>query len=96
MPIRVVAKHIIKEDRLDDFIRLGKKLVESTNKEDRGCISYQVYQDIDNPCVVAMLEEWENQEAIDNHLSAKHFQDILPELEECLAGPSDFNNFKLL
>jgi len=96
MSIRVVAKHIIKEDRLDDFIRLGKKLVESTNKEDWGCISYQLYQDMSNPHVVAMLEEWESQEAIDNHLKAKHFHDILPELAECLAGPSDFNNFKLL
>jgi quinol monooxygenase YgiN len=96
MSIKVVARHRIKEDRLDDFIRLGKGLVESTNKEDWGCISYQIYQDIDNPCVVAMLEEWESQQAIDNHLKAKHFNDILPALEECLDGDSDINNFKLI
>lgn len=96
MSIKVVAKHIIKEDRLDDFIRIGKQLVESTNKEDWGCISYQMYQDVDNPLVVAMLEEWESLEAIDNHLDAKHFHDLLPALRECLDGPSDMNNFKLL
>jgi len=96
MSIRVVAKHFVKPEKLDDFIRLTKQLAESTNKEDWGCINYAVYQDINDPNVVAMLEEWESQEAIDNHLKAQHFLDLLPAMRECLGDPSHFNNFKAL
>jgi len=96
MSIRVVAKHFIKPEKLDEFTKLCKKLVESTNKEDWGCIHYQVYQDVKEPTTVAMLEEWESMEAIENHLKAQHFLDILPALRECLGGTSDITSYKLL
>jgi len=96
MSIKVVAKHSIKPEKLDEFIKLGKQLAESTNKEDKGCIHYQLYQDINNPTTVSMLEEWESMEAIEAHLKAQHFLDILPALRECLIPPSDITNYKLL
>ncbi|MCL2366426.1 MAG: antibiotic biosynthesis monooxygenase [Oscillospiraceae bacterium] len=94
MSIRVVAKHNIKPEKRDEFIALMKQLVENTKKEDRGVINYGLYQDVKDPNVIAMLEEWESEEAIDEHLKKQHFLDLLPALRECMAGTSSFNNFK--
>jgi len=96
MSIRVVAKHNVKPEKLEEGIKLCKQLVEATNKNDWGCIHYQLYQDTENPTVIAMLEEWESAEAITDHLNAAHFHEILPAIRECMAGPPELNSFNLL
>ena len=92
--IRVVAKNMVKADKVSEFISLGKKLVEETNKNDKGCLSYGLYQDMDNPQVLTMIEEWENTEALNNHMAAKHFQDIIPLLGELSENPGEINTYK--
>ncbi|NLO46951.1 MAG: antibiotic biosynthesis monooxygenase [Clostridiales bacterium] len=92
--IKVVAKNIIKADKVSEFISLGKKLVEETNKNDKGCLSYELYQDTDNPQILTMIEEWESTEALNNHMAAKHFQDIIPQLGELSENPGEINTYK--
>jgi quinol monooxygenase YgiN len=92
--IRVVAKNIVKADKVSEFISLGKKLVEETNKNDKGCIGYGLFQDTDNPQVLTMMEEWESMEALNNHMAAKHFQDIIPQLGELSEKPGEINIYK--
>jgi quinol monooxygenase YgiN len=77
--IKVVAKNIVKADQVAEFIALGKKLVEETNRNDKGCISYELYQDMDHPEILTMIEEWESQQALEQHMAAKHFQEIIPQ-----------------
>ncbi|MCL2391591.1 MAG: antibiotic biosynthesis monooxygenase [Oscillospiraceae bacterium] len=94
MSIRVVARHNIKPEKLDEFISLMKQLVENTKREDSGVINYGLFQDITDPNCIAMLEEWESEEAIAEHLKKQHFLDLLPAMRACMAGQSTFNNFK--
>ena len=42
-----------------------------TRKED-GCIQYAFYQDIENPCVFRIFEEWESDDALKVHFGAPH------------------------
>lgn len=91
--IKVVAKHIVKADKVEEFINLARKLVEDTNKKDEGCIHYDLYQDLVNPQVLTMLEEWESQEALDKHSAAEHFKEIVPKLG-AFAESSDVNLYK--
>jgi quinol monooxygenase YgiN len=78
--LKVVARNYIKEGKTEEFIAIARSLVEDTNKNDAGCISYTLCQELGNPQVLAMIEEWESQEALDNHMKAKHFLDNIPKL----------------
>ncbi len=80
MMIKVVAKNIVKKDKMEEFLDLAEKLVEATNLLDEGCIHYDLYQDINNPQHLTFLEEWESMEALENHMAAAHFKEIVPKL----------------
>ena len=94
MSIKVVVRHDIKPEKLDEFIDLMRQLVVNTKKEDWGVVHYELLQDTQNPNCIAMLEEWESQKAIEEHLNKSHFLDALPAMRACMASPPSFNNFK--
>ena len=94
--IKVVAKQWIKEDKLEEYLALAKKLVEETNKTDTGCISYALHQDISDPLIITMLEEWEDQASIDKHLNSKHFLETAPKLDELCSKQVELNMYKKL
>lgn len=90
--IQFIAKHFIKAEHLAEFIDVMKVLVEETNKNDFGCIRYELYQDQSDPTVLVNLEQWESQEAIDAHLKAKHFLDAVSKIKHVYAKGSEFNS----
>ncbi|HHT17777.1 MAG TPA: antibiotic biosynthesis monooxygenase [Papillibacter sp.] len=94
--IYVVAKNYVKEGCLDEFLAVARVLVEETNKNDAGCVSYGMYQDTQNPLVVTVLEQWESQEALDNHMKAKHFLDAIPKLHQLCDRPGDVSLYTKL
>ena len=59
---KVVAKQIVKENQIDNFISIAKELVAATLQEE-GCISYALCQGTDDDKVLTFIEEWQNQEA---------------------------------
>ena len=81
--LKLVAKFIIKEDKIDEFKKYTEELVTETRKE-KGCISYQLFQDINDSKILTFIEEWENQKSIDNHNNSKHITELLPKLMETL------------
>ena len=94
--IKVVAKQWVKEDKLEEYLTLAKTLVEQTNKNDAGCISYALHQDLSDPLIITMLEEWEDQASIDKHLNAKHFLDVAPTLDGLCSKTVELNMYKKL
>ena len=87
--IKVVAKNIVKADKVEAYINLAKTLVEETNQKDKGCISYDLYQDLSNPQILTFIEEWNDMEALQNHMAAPHFKEIVPKLGAFSDGPED-------
>jgi len=49
--LKLVAKFIIKEDKIDEFKKYTEELVTETRKE-KGCISYQLFQDVNDNKIV--------------------------------------------
>jgi len=47
-------------------------MVEPTLQE-RGCLSYQVFQDVDDENVFSMIKEWETREDLDRHMRSDRF-----------------------
>jgi len=94
--IKVVAIQNVKEDCLEQFLKLAREIVEKTNELDEGCISYSLCQDIDDPLHCAMIEEWESKEKLDLHMQAAHFTEIVPQLRECCTPTGGINLYNKL
>ncbi|NLL40166.1 MAG: antibiotic biosynthesis monooxygenase [Clostridiales bacterium] len=94
--VKVVAKNFVKADSIDAFLTIAKKLVEQTNEKDAGCIRYELFQDTENPQILTVIEEWESGEALQNHMSAKHFTELIPQLAALSEKPGEINIYNKL
>ena len=90
---RVVAKNNVKPDKIQKFIGMCKKLVEETVKED-GCIEYGLYQELNNPRILTMLEEWLDERSLEEHVNSNHFREIIPLLSEYLEKEMEISIYK--
>ena len=79
--IKIVAKGILKPGAKEEYLKFAKELVTETRKE-KGCISYSIYEDINDASILTMLEEWVDEEAIKQHNNSEHVLKIVPELRK--------------
>jgi quinol monooxygenase YgiN len=74
--IQIIANNYIKAEKVEEFLKLAIGLVEDTRAKDAGCIRYELVQDLKNPQIITMLEEWESQESLKNHMNSPHFKEV--------------------
>ena len=86
--IRVTASCYVKPECIEEFLLFTKELVEKTNKLDKGCIRYELCKNESDPLHFVMFEQWEDQDALDNHLNARHFIDLIPRVDGSLSKPT--------
>ncbi|WP_368490908.1 putative quinol monooxygenase [Clostridium sp. BJN0013] len=79
--IKIVAKNILKKDQREKFIKLAEELIEKSRQE-AGCISYGLFEDINDNSILTFIEEWEDSKAIEKHNNTEHFKRIIPLLAE--------------
>ena len=91
--LKVVAKNYADLNQLDKILPLCRELVEITRQE-KGCISYGVYQDAEHPELLTMIEEWKSREDLDAHLHSKHFTRIVPQLGKLMTQATDMNVYE--
>ena len=77
--VKVIAKFFVKEDKVEEFLKLASILVEESRKE-AGCVSYNLLQDVSNPQTLIMVEEWESAGILKTHMASAHFTSIIPEM----------------
>ena len=92
--IKIVVKQYIKQDQIDNFIELVRELVKKTRELDAGCIEYGLFQDLKNPQILTFIEEWESMEALDQHMAADHFKELVPKLGAFADGPKELHIYK--
>ncbi|MGJ7922186.1 putative quinol monooxygenase [Neobacillus sp. LXY-4] len=80
--IKIIAKSKLKSDvNIEAYLKLANELVIESRKE-KGCIAYSLYEDINDPTTFTMIEEWEDENAIEEHNNSEHFLKIVPELRK--------------
>ena len=77
--VKVIAKFFVKEDKVEEFLKLASVLVEESRKE-AGCVRYNLLQDVSNPQTLIMVEEWESAKILKTHMASAHFTSIIPEM----------------
>lgn len=93
--IKVVAKKIVNEGKVEKVIKLYEELVRETRKEE-GCIKYELYQDEKDSNILAVIEEWKDRECLNRHMSSEHFVRIVPMIRELTSEKSDMNIYNKL
>ncbi|MDF2879908.1 MAG: antibiotic biosynthesis monooxygenase [Clostridiaceae bacterium] len=91
--IKVVAKHFVKENKIDEILKLYKILVEKS-RNDEGCISYELFQDVNDQSILTIIEQWENRKALDNHLSDSDFKLLILKTSDMLEKETEINLYK--
>jgi quinol monooxygenase YgiN len=62
-------------------------MIEPTGRE-KGCLSYDVFCDLEDDHVFSLIEEWETREDLDRHIRSERFG-VLLGTKSLLAKPSD-------
>lgn len=88
--IKVVARKLVNEGKIDQVISLYEQLVQASRKE-AGCIKYELYQDEKDAKVLAVIEEWENKEALNKHMQSEHFTTLVPMIGSLTDKKQDLN-----
>jgi quinol monooxygenase YgiN len=92
--IKIIAKQSVKPDQIDGYIELMGELVAKTRQLDTGCVEYGLFQDIKDPKILTIIEEWESQDALDKHMATAHFKEIIPKLNAFYEKPGDVNYYR--
>jgi autoinducer 2-degrading protein len=82
----VIARWLVPVESLNSTLSLLKELQKGSRTEP-GNITYDFYQDPQNPEKILIYEEYKNAEAIEAHRMTSHFQEIaikqiVPKLKE--------------
>lgn len=77
--IRIVARFKLKPGVREEYLPMAKELVRLTLQEE-GCIAYALFEDLHDPDVVAVLEEWRDEAAVVSHNKSPHVLSIVPKL----------------
>lgn len=85
--VKVTANNYVKAECVEEYLAISKELVEKTNANDAGCIKYELCRNVNDPLHFIMLEEWENQEALDAHMKSPHFTSLIPKMDGLTSGP---------
>jgi quinol monooxygenase YgiN len=71
--LKVVAKMVLKPGVLET-VKKDIEALQTATRNEVGCISYDFLQDVNNQDVCFLIEEWESQEALNNHMNTEHFK----------------------
>ena len=93
--LRVIARVKARAYKVDELRSVLGSLAELTRKES-GCISYSLLQNDEDPTDFALVEEWENKQALESHIAAKHFRDAQAKLAGLVAAKADIRLYHLV
>lgn len=74
--ILVTLKMIVQPERRSDLLETMRGMLEPARVE-RGCLSYRLYEDVENRNAFVLLEEWATQEDLENHIRTDNQRRLL-------------------
>lgn len=92
--VRVVARMVARPENLTALSSVLLDLLGPTRQEN-GCVSYQLLRNNANACEFVLVEEWENNAALDAHLQTPHLQDALAKVRPLLAKLVDARRYSV-
>jgi quinol monooxygenase YgiN len=86
--IVVVGRVQTDADRRAALIGVGQA-VASASREEAGCISYRLYEDIERTNEFVFVEEWESRDALQQHFATEHVGEFMRAIPATIVAPPD-------
>lgn len=86
--IVITGRMKIPEANRAAFFEIGKRQV-LLSREEPGCISYALYEDLLDPGFFFFHEEWEDRAAVDFHFAQDYCLDFVKKLQSLTEGKAD-------
>jgi quinol monooxygenase YgiN len=86
--IVVVGRVRSQPDKRAELIRLGQA-VAASSRTDPGCLSYRLYEDTESENEFVFIEEWDSEEALQQHFATSHIAEFMRAFPATLAAPPD-------
>jgi quinol monooxygenase YgiN len=71
---------LVRSERRNDLLETMRGMLEPARVE-RGCLSYRLYEDVENRDAFVLMEEWATQEDLERHISKDNQQRLLTLLD---------------
>lgn len=91
--VTVVAQSQYQEEKIHQVLEVYRALVAQTRKE-RGCRKYELYQNQEDKTKLTMIEEWEDDSALEGHLANPAFHALVAQLRPWASAPSILNRYR--
>ena len=63
--------------------------VASASREEAGCISYRLYEDVERTNEFVFVEEWESSDALQQHFATEHVGEFMRAIPPAIVAPPD-------
>jgi quinol monooxygenase YgiN len=91
--LKIIAKCNVSEEDRTTFIQTATQLVNTTRSE-KGCISYELFHDLENKDTYFMIEEWASVEDAVAHGSSESFKKSIAALSSTLSTPIEISKLQ--
>ena len=81
----ITGNFIVKADKREELLQLAQSMLAPSRAEE-GCNSYKLYEDSSKKNSFLFFEEWQAQEAIEQHFQTPHFQEFMQKFSEMVEG----------
>ena len=71
---------VVQAERRSDLLETMRGILEPSRVE-RGCLSYRLYEDVENRNAFVLLEEWATQKDLESHIRTDNQRRLLALLE---------------
>ena len=89
--LKLITEDFIQIDKIDIVLPLYNELVKKT-KLDKGCIDYDLFNDLKEQGHFVFIEEWVDRAALDAHVQSEHFQRLVPQIDQYQRQAGRFTN----
>jgi len=79
----IIAQLSVNEKKVEQFVELAKTMVKKS-KQEIGCLTYKLLNDIDKPNEFIVYEKYVNQKAVELHNSSEHLEVFLKSVSTLL------------
>jgi len=86
--IVVVGRVRTDPDRREALVRVGQTVAAASRAEE-GCINYRLYEDTEVENEFVFVEEWESEEALQQHFATAHIRDFMQAIPATIVAPPD-------
>jgi len=74
--ILVTLRMIVRPERRSDLLEAMRGMIEPVRVE-RGCMSYRLYEDVENRNTFVLVEEWKTQKDLEGHIRTDNERRLL-------------------